>query len=97
MSTLLHEAAHSTGHEKRLNRNIRNRFGDEAYSKEELVAELAACILSGYLGFESDFSEKNSIAYMRSWLKALKDNVTWIVSASSQAEKAAEYIIGHTI
>lgn len=97
ISTLFHEAAHSTGHEKRLNRNIKNRFGDEAYSKEELVAELSACILSGYLGIESDFSEKNSIAYMRSWLKALKDNVTWIVSASSQAEKAAEYIIGHAI
>ena len=97
MSTLLHEAAHSTGHEKRLNRNIKNHFGDELYSKEELVAELSACLLMGYLGLETDFSEKNSLAYMRSWLKALKDNVSWIVTAASQAEKATEYIIGHAI
>lgn len=97
ISTLLHEVAHSTGHKKRLNRSVKNRFGDEAYSKEELVAELSACLLMGHLGIKTDFSEKNSVAYMRSWLKALKDNVTWIVSASSQAEKAAEYVLGHAI
>ena len=37
-STLFHEPLHSTGHESRLNRTFGARFGDELYSKEELVA-----------------------------------------------------------
>ncbi|MEF3046723.1 ArdC family protein [Pseudotabrizicola sp. L79] len=41
-STLLHECAHWTGHESRLNREFGKRFGDQAYALEELVAELSA-------------------------------------------------------
>src|SRR5713226_366373 len=37
-STLFHELVHSTGHESRLNRSFGAHFGDELYSKEELVA-----------------------------------------------------------
>jgi antirestriction protein ArdC len=37
-STLFHELVHSTGHESRLNSSFGAHFGDELYSKEELVA-----------------------------------------------------------
>ncbi|MBN8913470.1 MAG: hypothetical protein J0H65_15715 [Rhizobiales bacterium] len=37
-SVLTHELGHWSGAEKRLNRDLRNRFGDEAYAMEELVA-----------------------------------------------------------
>jgi antirestriction protein ArdC len=37
-STLFHELVHSTGHGSRLNRSFGAHFGDELYSKEELVA-----------------------------------------------------------
>ena len=37
-STALHELGHSTGHESRLNRDIKNTFGNEDYAKEELRA-----------------------------------------------------------
>ena len=46
--TMFHESCHSTGHSSRLNRkgvNEKNRFGSEAYSKEELIAELGAAFL----------------------------------------------------
>lgn len=41
-SVLLHEAAHWTGHQSRLERDFTGRFGSEAYAFEELVAELTA-------------------------------------------------------
>ena len=44
-STLFHELVHSTGHESRLNRTFGDHFGDELYSKEELVAEMGAAFL----------------------------------------------------
>ncbi|MGI4756064.1 MAG: ArdC family protein [Janthinobacterium lividum] len=37
-STLFHELVHSTGHETRLNRTFGSSFGDDLYSREELVA-----------------------------------------------------------
>jgi len=50
-STLFHELAHATGHKSRLNRFEENvtdhQFGSESYSKEELVAEISAAMLSG--------------------------------------------------
>jgi antirestriction protein ArdC len=44
-STLFHELVHSTGHETCLNRTFGAHFGDELYSKEELVVEMGAAFL----------------------------------------------------
>jgi antirestriction protein ArdC len=55
-STLFHEFTHSTGHKSRLNRpgiTETHYFGDEVYSKEELVAEMGAAMLSGVVGIEN--------------------------------------------
>jgi antirestriction protein ArdC len=43
-STAFHELGHWTGHKSRLDRDLRNRFGEKAYAAEELVA------LSGQFG-----------------------------------------------
>jgi antirestriction protein ArdC len=54
-STALHELCHWTGHARRLNRNLGQRFGDAAYAAEELIAEIgsaflcAGCYLEGRL------------------------------------------------
>jgi len=45
-STLFHELVHGTGHESRLHRSFGEGFGDELYSKEELIAEMGAAFLS---------------------------------------------------
>ena len=94
-STLYHEAIHSTGSEKRLNRlnNNISSFGNEEYSKEELVAEMGAAFLCGFAGIENS-TINNSAAYIQGWLKALKDDKKLVIMAAAQAQKAADYILG---
>jgi len=79
--------------EHRLNRaeGRGNKFGDENYTKEELVAELGSAFLANVAGF-SDL--QNTSAYIRNWSGHLRDNHKLIVWAASRAEKAAEYILG---
>jgi len=97
-STAFHEAVHSTGAKSRLDRHLgKGFFGNQEYSKEELVAEMGTSMLNARLGLLSPLIEANSVAYMRSWISALKDNVTWLVAASSAAEKAANYILGEQV
>ncbi|WP_433947028.1 ArdC family protein [Paenibacillus sp. SN-8-1] len=95
-STLFHEHVHSTGHVKRLNRQGIAEiaaFGDESYSKEELVAEIGAAMLCGVAGIDNTTLE-NSAAYVGSWLRKLKDDKRLIIQAAGQAQKAADYILG---
>lgn len=94
-STLFHELVHSTGHEKRLNRKTLTEmaeFGSEPYSIEELVAELGTCFLSSHTGIlEKEF--KNSAAYIQGWLQKLKNDKRFVMIASTQAQKASDYIL----
>lgn len=96
-STLFHELVHSTGHESRLNRKELTAsalFGDENYSKEELIAEMGSAMLCAIAGVDTEDSFKNSAAYIQSWLKALRNDSTLVVRAASQAQKAVDYIRG---
>lgn len=92
--TLFHELAHSTGHESRLNRPIKNRFGTDPYAKEELVAEIGAAFLAAVARLENPFTIENSGAYIQSWIRRFRDDSGLIVTAASQAQKAADYIRG---
>ena len=67
--------------------------GNEDYSREELVAEIGSAMLCNAVGIECDKAFKNSVAYIQSWLKALKNDKKMIIWASSRAEKAAKYIL----
>ena len=96
-STAFHELIHSTMHAARCNRQSESsitRFGDSAYSREELVAEIGSAMLCNRIGIESEKSFRNSAAYIQSWLKALKNDNKMIVWASKRAEDAAKYILG---
>lgn len=94
-STLFHELTHSTGHASRLARITDiAAFGSEAYSKEELVAELGASFLVNHVGLETPESFRNNAAYINGWLAALKKDKRLIVSAAGAAEKAAQLILG---
>ena len=95
-STAFHELTHSTGIESRCNRKLESKkaaFGSKDYSKEELVAEIGSCFLNSTAGLNTENSFRNSTAYLQGWLKALKDDPKMIINASTQAEKAAEYIL----
>lgn len=88
-SVLLHELVHATGHRERLNRTYGKRFGDEAYAAEELVAEMGSAFLCAHLGFEH---ERESAAYLDSWLKVMKADARAIFTAASYASRAADWL-----
>ena len=93
-STVFHELTHSTGHAKRLNRLSKpSFFGTEDYSKEELVAEIGAATLVNHVGLETSTSLRKNAAYIQNWLKVLRDDKRFIVSAAGKAEKAVELIL----
>lgn len=95
-STVFHEITHSTGAKHRLDRLTENglaMFGNEAYSKEELVAEIGASGMLSILKLETPSSFMNSTAYIQNWLQALRNDKRLIVTASSRAEKAIDYIL----
>ena len=95
-STAYHEAVHSTGHSSRLNRITDiAQFGSETYSKEELVGELGASYLVNAAGLETSSSFGNSAAYIKGWLRELKDDKRFIISAAGKAEKAVAYILNN--
>lgn len=99
-SSLFHELVHSTKHPSRLGTNtIRktgNTFGDKNYSMEELVAEMGAVFLCSHAGILY-YTIENSAAYLKSWktvlLKHLKEDKKFIFTASSEAQKAADYML----
>ncbi|WP_404456970.1 ssDNA-binding domain-containing protein (plasmid) [Virgibacillus necropolis] len=96
-STLFHEMVHSTGHKDRLNRKEitdLKTHRSRSYSKEELVAELGASMLCGVTGIDNETID-NSASYIDSWLQALKNDKTLIVSASQKAQKASDHILGN--
>lgn len=98
-STAFHESVHSTMKESRCNRAEERKgklvaFGSEDYSKEELIAEIGSASLMNIIGIETKKSFRNSSAYIQNWLSVLRNDVKFIVSASSKAEKAVSYILG---
>ena len=97
-STAFHESIHSTMKESRYNRAEERKgklvaFGSEDYSKEELVAEIGSATLMNIIGIETGKTFRNSAAYIQGWLRVLKNDSKFIVSASSKAEKAVNYIL----
>lgn len=93
--TLAHELVHSTSHESRLNRKAEQGFapfGSATYAEEELVADIGAQMVLSDVGVSVDI--ENSASYLRGWLKALSDDPSMIIKASSKAQKAADYMLG---
>lgn len=90
-TTMAHEHAHWTGHKTRLDRDLHNRFGSEAYAAEELIAELSAAFWGAQMGLEPAIRQDHA-AYLKSWLSVLKADKRAIVSAASQAQKAVDHL-----
>ncbi|HEK2843881.1 TPA: DUF1738 domain-containing protein [Proteus mirabilis] len=91
-ATALHELGHWTGHASRLDRDLANPFGSEAYAKEELRAEIASMILGDELGIGHD--PEQHAAYVGSWIKAIQDDSLEIFRAAADAEKIQNYVLG---
>ena len=89
-----HELAHSTKHEKRLNRDMKKAWGDDIYAKEELIAEFSSAFLLHNFGLESVAEDRNTAAYIQSWSNQLRADPNVFISASSKAKQAVDFIIG---
>lgn len=92
--TALHELAHFSGAENRLNRETLNesyRFGDPNYAKEELRAELASVFLMAERGIPHNHG--SHAAYLSSWVKALQDDKHEIFRAARDAHRAADLLL----
>ena len=96
-STLFHELTHSTGHPDRLNRKTLVAgapFRSPTYTREELCAEMGAAFLCATAGIQ-DPTIENSASYLQGWLKYLSSDPKALLVAGAQAQKAADYVLGH--
>jgi len=85
--TALHELAHWS--EIRTGWDHKQR----GYALGELAAEIAACYLATELGVPQGEGMENHAAYVKSWLKDMKDDPKYIFVASSQASKTADLLL----
>ena len=98
-NVLMHELTHSSG--KFLGRfkegDSTSPFGSPDYSREELVAEMGASFLLNHFGIANTHTLKQNAAYVKSWIRALRNDVTLITVAANKAERAVQYILGEDI
>lgn len=87
-----HELAHWTGHEGRCARDLRNRFGSEAYAAEELIAELSAAFIAAAIGIVPE-PRRDHASYIENWLKVLLSDKSAIFTAAAKASQASDYIL----
>jgi antirestriction protein ArdC len=90
--TAFHELSHWSGAAKRLNRDLKGRFGDQSYAFEELIAESASAFILAGIGMVPE-PRKETAQYLNSWIKTLRDDKRAIVTAFSHAQKAADFIL----
>jgi antirestriction protein ArdC len=95
-ATLLHELTHWSGAKERLDREFGERFGDDAYAFEELVAELGSAFLCADLRIAND-PRPDHAAYVSHWLEVLKRDRRAIFTAARLASQAADYITGLSV
>ena len=89
--TLFHEAAHATGSEHRLDRSLKERFKRDSLAIEEICAELAASFVLADHGI-AHHPRPDHVAYVASWLRALKEEPRAIFTAASKAQAAADWM-----
>ena len=88
-----HELGHWTKARHRLNRRYdETRFGNTAYAREEIVAELCAVFLGQRLGFSTHTLELNA-AYLENWLRVLRSDKRAIFKHVTDAQRACDYLI----
>ena len=82
--TVLHELCHWA--EPRLN-------WKGPYALGELIAEIGSCFLAAEVGIPVSQHMTNHAAYLKTWLSAMADDPRYIFQASTQATKAADYVL----
>ena len=95
IATTLHELSHATSSPSRLDRSVTGfRQDPEAYSLEELRAEICSCYVSAAIDLTiSESVIDNNRAYVQHWLSAIKKDHNALFTALKDADKIADYMI----
>lgn len=91
-SVLAHEAVHWSGGKARLDRDRHQKYADEAYAFEELIAELGSAFLNADLMLAAS-PRPDHAPYIASWLKVLRNDKRAIFSAAAAAQRAVDYLV----
>ena len=94
-ATLLHELVHWTSPKHRCDRDLGKRFGDNAYAREELVAEIGAAFLCADLNIVLE-PRPDHAAYLASWLTVLKSDKRAIFTAAALAQKSVDWLVANS-
>ena len=78
-------------HPSRLNWSRKEK--ENTYALGELVAEIGSCYVCRELGVPASDDMTNHIAYLKNWLRGMRDDPRFIFSASALASKAADFIL----
>ena len=94
--TALHEVAHATGHESRMNRQslkdaVSAGYGSQSYAKEELRAEISSMMTNTKLGIGHD--SRHGSAYVKSWVEVLEERPKEIMEAAHDAQAMSAYML----
>jgi antirestriction protein ArdC len=93
--TVFHEAAHATGHETRLARDMTGSFGSPRYAKEEAIAEMCSTMMLVHCGIDIQSGElEMSASYLAGWLPEIKKDPRILTRAASDAQKAMDWLLG---
>lgn len=90
VSTMAHEFSHAA--QDALNMDMSGKFGDAQYALMELAADISAGFTSSFLGYEY-LMTSNNLAYLKSWLQAIKDDKKAIFKACSIAQATTDYLM----
>jgi antirestriction protein ArdC len=88
----IHQLAHWTGHESRLDRPMGGKFGSLEYSHEEMRAAIAGILIGGEIKLGHNFGQQAS--YMNNFARILKDQPFEIAKASRDAQKITALLLG---
>ena len=90
--TAFHELSHSTGAEDVLNRlKPSGGFGTNEYAREEILAELSSALIAQRYGMTKHLKE-DSAAYLKSWLRSLKESPDFLKTTLVDVKKASAII-----
>ena len=88
----LHECAHATGADSRLDRHLGGHpFGSPEYAREELIAELSAAVISSQYGL-SKHIKSDSAQYLKSWLGSLQQGPEFLKTVLGDVRRSSGLI-----
>ena len=88
----LHECAHATGADSRLDSHLGTHpFGSPEYAREELIAELSAAVISSLYGM-SKHIKSDSAQYLNFWLGSLQQGPEYLKSVLGDVRRSSGLI-----